>query len=93
MCTCLFKLFEDDEQVYNLQFEFGQKHSAIHALIHLTEKIREEIDSGKYVCAIFVGFQKAFDTVNHASFPQKLNYYCVRGKANNWFSSYLKNRT
>ena len=24
--------------------------------------------------------------------PKKLNYYGVRGKANNWFSSHLKNR-
>ena len=40
-----------------------------------------------------VDFQKAFDTVDHAILTQKLIYHGVRGKANNWFSSYLKNRT
>ena len=89
----LYKLFEDYKLVYNLQFEFRQKLSTTHTLIHLTEKIREQLGSGKYGCRIFVDFQKAFDTVDHTILTQKLNYYGVRGKANNWFSSYLKNRT
>ena len=78
-----YKFFEDNKLVYNLQFGFRQKHSATHALIHLTEKIQEQLDSGKYGCGIFVDFQKAFDTVDHTILTQKLNYYGVRGKANN----------
>ena len=42
---------------------------------------------------MFVDFQKVFDTVDHTILTQTLNYYGVRGKANNWFSSYVKNRT
>ena len=89
----LCKFFEDNKLVYNLQFEFRQKHSSTYALTHLTEKIWEQLDSGKYGCGIFVDFQKAFDTVDHTILTQKLNYYGVRGKTDNWFSSYLKNRT
>ena len=92
MYNRLYKFFEDNKLVYNLQFGFRQKRSTSHALIHLTEKIYEQLDSGKYGCAIFVYFQKAFDTVDHAILTQKLNNYGVRGKANNWFSSDLKNR-
>ena len=66
MCNCLYKLFEDNKLIYNLQFGFQQKHSTSHALIHLTENIREKLDSGKYGCGIFVDFRKAFDTVDHA---------------------------
>ena len=69
------------------------KKSTTHALIHLTKKIWEQLDSGKYGCRIFVDFQKAFDTVDHTILTQKLNYYGVRGNTNYWFSSYLKNRT
>ena len=62
-------------------------------MIHLTDKIREQLDKGNFGCGIFVDFQKAFDTVDHNILIQKLYYYCVRGTANNWFSSYLENRT
>ena len=69
----LYKFFEDNKLVYNLQFGFQQKHSTTHALIHLTEKVREQLDSGKYGCGIFVDFQKAFDTVDHTILTQKSN--------------------
>lgn len=43
----------------------------------MTGKIREQLDSRKYGCRIFVDFQQAFDTVDHAILAQKLNYYGV----------------
>ena len=89
----LYKFLETNNLIYSLQFGFRQKHLTSHALIHLTDKIREQLDKGNFACGIFVDFQKAFDTVDHQILIQKLNYYGIRGIANNWFSSYLQNRT
>ena len=47
--------------IYNLQFGFRQKYSTSHALIHLSDKIREQLDSGNFACGIFVDLLKAFD--------------------------------
>ena len=79
--------------IYDLQFGFRQKYSTSHTLIHLTCKIREQLDSWHFACGIFVDLQKAFDTVDHDILIQKLNHYGIRGVANNWFSSYLQNRS
>ena len=81
-----------NELIYKLQFGFRQKHSTSHALINLTETIREELDKGNFACGIFVDFQKAFDTVDHNILIQKLRHYGIRGTANDWFASYLNNR-
>ena len=62
-------------------------------MIHLTNKIQEQLEKGNFGCGIFVDFQKAFDTVDHSILIQKLNYCGVRGTANDWFPSYLENRT
>ena len=78
--------------MYDLQFGFRQKYSTFHSLIHLTDKIREQLDSRNFACGIFVDLQKAFDTVDHNIFIQTLNHYGIRKVANNWFSSYLQNR-
>ena len=55
--------------------------------------LRKSVVSWRYIFPLFVDFQKAFDTVDHNVLIQKLNYYGVRRTANNWFSSYLENRT
>ena len=77
---------------YELQFGFRSKHSTTHALISLTEKIREAPDNNKYAFGIFIDLKKAFDTVDHNILLKKLEHYGVRGVPNEWFRSYLTGR-
>ena len=92
MYNRLYNFLEKKEIIFLLQFGFCRKYSATHALIHLTDKIRHEIDKGNCACRIFVDFQKTFDTVDHHILLKKLEYYGVRGISNKWFPSYLNNR-
>ena len=39
-----------------------------------------------------VAFSQTFDTVNHDMLVQRLYYYQLKGIANNWFNTFLKNR-
>ena len=41
---------------------------------------------------VFVDLKKAFDTVDHNILLKKIDYYGVKGIANERFASYLKNR-
>ena len=63
-----------------------------HALIHLTDKIRQQLNSGNFAPGTFIDLQKAFDEVDHDILIQKLHHCGIRGVTNNWFSSYLQNR-
>ena len=66
-----------------------QQHFAI---ISLTESIKNFLDKKDIVSGIFIDLEKAFDTVNHSTPCDKLNYYGFRGKFNDLIKSYLTNR-
>ena len=71
---------------------FWNQHSNNHALIEITEKIKQGCDSGKFVSGVFIDFQKAFDTVNHDILLKKLEYYGIRDKSKKWLRSLLEVR-
>ena len=83
---------EELKVLYPLQFRFREKCSTTHALISITESIRPSIDNNEFGCGIFIDWEKAFDTVNHAILLTKLNHYGIRGVRHGWFKSYLSQR-
>ena len=70
----VYNFLTEDNIIYNLQFGFRQRFSASHALINLTENIRQALDEEYIGCGIFVDLQKAFDTIDHEILSSKLDY-------------------
>ena len=88
----LYNFLETNVILYEQQYGFRNNHSTNHALIEITEKIREALDKNEFACGTFIDLQKAFDTVNHGILLKKLEHYGIRGIPNNWFRSFLTNR-
>ena len=88
----LYNFLLKHEILYELQFGFRASHSINHALVSLTEAIKNSLDNRKFGCGIFIDLQKAFDTVNHDILLMKLEHYGIRGTTLDWLKSYLSDR-
>ena len=51
------------------------------------------MEAGFYSCGVFIDLKKAFDKVDHTILLCKLSKYGIRRIINDWFASYLTNRT
>ena len=59
----------------------------------MTRKIKQGCDSGKFVCGVFLDFQKKPSTeLNHDIILQKLEHYGICDKSNKWLRSFLEGR-
>ena len=89
---CLYSFLEVHNVLYSLQFGFRAIYSINHALISMTEKIKESLDNRRFGCGVFLDLQKAFDTLNHKILVDKLEHYGIRGSALDCFRSYVSDR-
>ena len=71
----LYSYLEELKILHPLQFGFREKCSTTHAVICITESIRQSIDDNEFGCGIFIDLKKAFDTI----LLTRLNHYGIRG--------------
>ena len=93
MCERLCFFLNNNNIIYNLQFGFRQQYSTSHALNNISEKLRKALNHGNIGCGVFVELQKAFNTADSQILLAKMNHYGICGVSNNWFKSYLSNRS
>ena len=93
MKTHLVKYITDKNILYQHQYGFQKNKSTQDALLRYSKSLYKNLDSSKFTLSIFIDYSKAFDTVPHHILLQKLSHYGIRGKINDWFASYLANRT
>ena len=74
----LYEFLQEQNIHFHNQIGFRKNNSTTYALLQITEKIKETIDSEKHGCGIFMDLHKAFDTVNHVILLRKLEYYDIR---------------
>jgi len=66
--------------------------STSQAVSLLINTVTKAMNNKQKTLGIFLDLSRAFDLVDHNILLDKLNYYGIRGVANDWFRSYLSNR-
>ena len=61
--------------------------------MNLLEIIQKALGDGQIACGIFINLEKAFGTVSHDILLEKLDHYGIGDISNDWFRSYLNDRS
>ena len=89
----LYHYLNENNLLSRYQSAFRSLHSTVTALIEATDNWSWNIDRGFINAVVFLDLKKAFDIVDHNILLSKLQAYGIQGSTNQWFWSYLKNRT
>ena len=88
----LMNHMESNQLFTNGQHGFRKGRSCITQLIEVMEDWTEHLDNHNSVDAIYLDFQKAFDTVPHHRLFTKLKGYGISGNILEWIKNFLSER-
>ena len=83
---------EKNNLINSNQHGFRRGYSCLTQLLAHTDYILQYLREGLEVDTIYIDYSKAFDKVDHGLLLQKLKFYGITGKYNNWLKNFLSNR-
>lgn len=93
----VLKRLMDHCELHNLttgnQHGFTKGRSTTSAIIKLVEFIIDNLEEKNMVTGIMLDFSKAFDCLGHELILYKLEQLGIKGRAKEWFKSYLEERS
>ena len=75
------------------QYGFRPNQPTFLAILDIVSTCFDDVENKKFTGFLLLDLIKAFDTVQHKILLAKLNHYGIRGVVNNFFESYLTNRS
>ena len=87
------KYLDDNNILYRYQSGFRAHHSTDTCLSYLNNKILQGFETGMFTGMILIDLQKAFDTIDHKIFLDKIACLGFSDSAILWFKSYLQDRS
>ena len=88
----VYSFLQNTGQIYDNQFGFRANHSCEHAVGQAVSSIVKGLENRQHVACVLLDLSKALDTIDHKILIEKLELYGIRGRALQWFESYLTNR-
>ena len=89
----LLKHLTNNNLLSTKQHGFISGRSTVTQLLNYIDSCVKSVAAGKVVDAIYLDFEKAFDTVPHRRLLGKLDSYGIRGELLRWIKEYLSNRS
>ena len=89
----VLEYLDTNKILYRYQSGFRPHHSTDTCLSYLSDKITQAFEKGMFTGMILIDLQKAFDTIDHEIFLEKLKHLAFSDPAIYWFRSYLTSRT
>ena len=92
MYNRVYKFLNDNDQLYENQYGFRNRHSCDNAVCDVVSHLVKNLEANKTSIALFLDLSKAFDTLDHDLLLHKMERYGLRGVILDWFRSYLHDR-
>ena len=86
-------IWKKNNILFPSQYGFCSKHSCKQAITKLVGYVLQSKNCNEQSVSIYLDLSKAFGTLDHNILLTKLDSYGIRGIANSWFESYLKDRS
>jgi hypothetical protein len=88
----IYQYFNVNLLLSKFQSGFRPGYSTLSALIQMCDNWFENMDNGKLTAVVFLDIRKAFDSIDHEIFLEKLKFDGITGVEYEWFQSYLTAR-